>query len=1117
MPYPVFVVPHGNPNLQVQAFVRRYTRARWVRTWCTLIRHNIFACARDTRDGLRKPTSSHLDGETGHDPPMGSEVYHENGVPTLNGKGRVRWNWSARRPVASDIPHRHAYHSVSTDTSHVLDIDECDTVINRVHVGTSSGDEVTKDKPFTSSTREASLSDDPSQLRTLNVEFRKGQSEDSVYNREAHGVSSPCKAWQMTLSSDLPRRRTFNIDSIKGEQGRHRQDVTHDSFHGPSGGGLVTHEVPPQSDVRMALQVDDLPRRHTFDIELLNDKQGDLDLDGNDCISQNGKNPTDYATEKLVSKARGKRWGIDGLVGPIAEDHPRRAAGYKQDLDKMEQGKRAMASITSSHRKETPEIKGRRKDNLFMDDVPRRRQYNFTSTNGIATTCESSLDPVIVHHKNRGVTTGRSEESDKAEEFISARLRFNDTEPMQVDAQRNKRGFHQFGDSSNVHRNQTHHSRGESQKRSASRVRMSMPKFRRNGVPLMSDIPLRRSTQSTRDGKWSDEISNAGHDFKHVTDIPTEESTTRIARDDDHFPKHHINDQVGEPGLRWKLNTAALFPIDLPYPSVGYQKKQPDRLRPNSQDDTDSNAASGRGDINDQPLEYSRRWNRKGEPVVSDLPRRRSCCLTKYQIQLSSMGVASDADRKLGEGQRNSTRGQQLQEGVRHDVSDDRFSLEKTSTMHVDNDTGDNDHGARDLLHVKCEAQKESTVCHTFPPHRSFRFDGATIKRKAQRMPSSSGVYADDTHQDQGRNTEGLLPQATETALSPNAHDLRAFSIGRSLHRGLNATNTVQSTAEDQWTHIRGGHRLLGDFGQKRSTDRADSFQTRVRLKRTPIISDLPRRRFIQSVEEARGSGRIENTSDNFDHGPDQTFEGNTSRKGVVEGGHYSQGSVLGSRWKLNTRALFRMDPSRSNVNHQKRQLDAEERGNPIRHVELAKRGRQKREPLVIDLPRRRSFHTATSEGQNELPKARVDTADDGELGRGRQNMTIEHESLENVTLSVFKFEPSPKEAHSQSVKASSTHGVEGFLRILRQASGGRKGIPVPIDYPRRRYFRLDAMTKKQSLARLSLSGVCADDHNQGKEWSTQDISSQTETVSPPLTVREVSESRIGTRPPLGP
>lgn len=38
-----------------EAFVRRYTRRIWLRTWCTMLRHNVIACGRDTVEGLRDP------------------------------------------------------------------------------------------------------------------------------------------------------------------------------------------------------------------------------------------------------------------------------------------------------------------------------------------------------------------------------------------------------------------------------------------------------------------------------------------------------------------------------------------------------------------------------------------------------------------------------------------------------------------------------------------------------------------------------------------------------------------------------------------------------------------------------------------------------------------------------------------------------------------------------------------------------------------------------------------------------------------------------------------------------------------------------------------------------
>lgn len=35
--------------------INAYIRRKWFGAWCTMIRHNTIACARDTREGLRKP------------------------------------------------------------------------------------------------------------------------------------------------------------------------------------------------------------------------------------------------------------------------------------------------------------------------------------------------------------------------------------------------------------------------------------------------------------------------------------------------------------------------------------------------------------------------------------------------------------------------------------------------------------------------------------------------------------------------------------------------------------------------------------------------------------------------------------------------------------------------------------------------------------------------------------------------------------------------------------------------------------------------------------------------------------------------------------------------------
>ena len=40
------------------AYIRRFTRRQWCGTWCAMLRHNVFACVRDTSEGVRKPRFS---------------------------------------------------------------------------------------------------------------------------------------------------------------------------------------------------------------------------------------------------------------------------------------------------------------------------------------------------------------------------------------------------------------------------------------------------------------------------------------------------------------------------------------------------------------------------------------------------------------------------------------------------------------------------------------------------------------------------------------------------------------------------------------------------------------------------------------------------------------------------------------------------------------------------------------------------------------------------------------------------------------------------------------------------------------------------------------------------
>ena len=78
----VFVTIQANEaNRQIQAFTRLYIRRMWARKWCGMFRHNIFACAKDTRGVIRKPRERRTGAETSRSPAPGSTTYQDGGHP----------------------------------------------------------------------------------------------------------------------------------------------------------------------------------------------------------------------------------------------------------------------------------------------------------------------------------------------------------------------------------------------------------------------------------------------------------------------------------------------------------------------------------------------------------------------------------------------------------------------------------------------------------------------------------------------------------------------------------------------------------------------------------------------------------------------------------------------------------------------------------------------------------------------------------------------------------------------------------------------------------------------------------------------------------------------------
>ena len=55
---------------EARVFIRSYIRRQWCGTWCEMLRHNLFVCARDTCEGVRRPRFSANSARSGSYPPL---------------------------------------------------------------------------------------------------------------------------------------------------------------------------------------------------------------------------------------------------------------------------------------------------------------------------------------------------------------------------------------------------------------------------------------------------------------------------------------------------------------------------------------------------------------------------------------------------------------------------------------------------------------------------------------------------------------------------------------------------------------------------------------------------------------------------------------------------------------------------------------------------------------------------------------------------------------------------------------------------------------------------------------------------------------------------------------
>lgn len=499
----------------------------------------------------------------------------------------------------------------------------------------------------------------------------QGASGDNRATQDASWPSS-----NLLLRDDLPRRSTLDFEELKIEQGRHAQDVIGDNSHGASLFNRVMQSVSSPPDACNVPLLTDLPRRRTFDIESLKDEKGCSRVDDDIRQDQNSKIVTHQASETVSGRISKSGWNMGSITRRIAEDHPRRTNGYQQIREEPTQGTITIPSVTLGSRAEASNMQGHRRSEPFISDVSRRRQVAFTSVGGYATENTPNYN-LTFSQATHEVSPKRPEETGKAEKSVLTWWAFNDAQPLPVDIPRRQADFRQLeGGSLIVNNDQPHDSEGIDQRRSGASAGSFQQGIRRKETPVISDIPRRRSIHSTEEYIMSCE-------FDHSPAPDIEGHTTRQAEQGEQSAEKKAHVQVAELDWRWRLNAGALFPMDLPRPNVAYGAFPVKTTRPSSSRGGAGGVTTYSQGSSDRSLGWARRKDEpllddlpRRRPFYITTPEH-----TNALPSTRVVGVDKD---KLSEDQQNETIELQRLEHIWRSASGSQCSPERASDQGID-------------------------------------------------------------------------------------------------------------------------------------------------------------------------------------------------------------------------------------------------------------------------------------------------------------------------------------------------------------------------------------------------------------------------------------------------
>ena len=292
----IFVTIQANEaNRQIQVFTRLYIRRMWARKWCGMFRHNISACAKDTRDVIRKPRERRTGAETSRSPGLGSNIYHDGGH-----HGGARRNTGLRPPPK-----------------------EC---AQKMGVETTCKGRALEAAPQTRERSERTL--DPSLLpRRRFVRIAPG----SDYSSE-NTISSEFTSVKVEDSSNVPTRRPDENNHIGVPE------VSRGIFAkaAPASGDQATRGVSSIRDTFKGVMVPNDPLRlRTFDQALTLEEQSRTVVGTNEN-RDDGKSGR-LASEKYATEICRGRWGLDSPKEAEGDEDPDRDTGFRLENEEYDE------------------------------------------------------------------------------------------------------------------------------------------------------------------------------------------------------------------------------------------------------------------------------------------------------------------------------------------------------------------------------------------------------------------------------------------------------------------------------------------------------------------------------------------------------------------------------------------------------------------------------------------------------------------------------------------------------------------------------------------------------------------------------------------------------------